>query len=142
MNRDQFERELIETQEQIVHQLKRLCEILTPKRIKHVRTTLMPKSITVGQTATAHIVATGSDGNPFVLSATDAISPMASAPGDITFGTPVFNADGSCDIVVTGVNVDAGDTISASVDGVTSSSDVLTITPVAVTVASATLTLQ
>lgn len=102
----------------------------------------MPKTITVGQTSTAHIVATGTDGNPFILTASDTIALTASTPADVTFGTPTFNADGSVDVVVTGVNADSGDSITAQVDTVTTNADVLTITAPVVTVATATLTLQ
>lgn len=89
--------------------------------------TIMPKSIVAGSTSTAHIVAT-LKGNPFVLTSADAVALVAAVPGDVTFAAPVFNADGSCDIVITGINADAGDSITATVDGITSNADILTIT--------------
>jgi hypothetical protein len=60
----------------------------------------------------------------------------------VSFGTPAFPGDGTAVIPVTGVNADAGDAISAVVDGVTSNSDTLTITAPVVTVASVNLALQ
>lgn len=92
------------------------------------RITLMPKTIAVGQTATAHITAAKPDGSPFLITAADSVSLAASAAADVSFGSPTVNADGSVDIVVTGVNPDAADAITATVDGVVSAPDTLTIT--------------
>ena len=89
--------------------------------------TIMPKTIVAGTTATAHITATRA-GNPFVLTSSDAVALVATTPGDVTFAAPVFNADGSCDIIISGLSADPGDSITATVDGITSNADVLTIT--------------
>src|SRR5437879_12909915 len=102
----------------------------------------MPLTIAVGKTANAHLTGTGSDGLPFKLGSGDTFTPTAATPADVVFGTPVFNADGTVDIPVTGVNPDPGDAITVQVDAVTSNSDTLTITPVAVTLGSVNLTLQ
>ena len=102
----------------------------------------MPKTITVGQTANAHLVGTGSDGQSFKLGSGDTFTPSATTPADVTFGAPVFNADGSVDIPVTGVAADASDSITVQVDAVTSNADVLTITAAVPTLASVNLTLQ
>lgn len=125
-----------------LHRIRVILDKAFSPKLDSLEITIMPKSIAVGAVATAHIVATGTDGKPFMLTAADTITPAASVPSDVTFGPPVFNADGSADIPVTGVNADAGDSITATVDGVESSADVLTIEPAAVKVASVTLTLQ
>jgi pyruvate kinase len=107
-----------------------------------VRLTVMPKTIQVGQTATAVLKATGTDGNPFKLTSADQVALLAGTAQDVTIGTPVFMDDGSVEILLTGVNPDASDPITATVDGVTSNADTLTIEAAAVTVASVNLTLQ
>lgn len=108
------------------------------RNIAYVRIKIMPKTIVVGATATAHVTATKSDGTVFPITSADTVTLMAATPADVTFGAPVFNADGSVDIPVIGVSADAGDAVSASVDGVTSATpDTLIITapvPAAVTI--------
>src|ERR1700733_343340 len=93
--------------------------------ISQLEINIMPKTIAVGATANAVLAATGSDGNPYILSAADTISLAAAVPADVSFqsGPPTFNADGTATVVVTGVNADPGDAITATVDGVVSSSD-------------------
>src|ERR1700726_1751192 len=102
----------------------------------------MPKTITVGQTASAILTATGSDGKPFTLSAADTIALNASVPADVSFGVPVFNADGTATVPVTGLNADPSVGISATVDAVVSNTDTLTITVPAPKLASVTIALQ
>ena len=102
----------------------------------------MPKTIEVGQTATAVISGFDQFGKPFPLSSSDSISVTASVGADVTFDAPVFNADGTVSVVITGVNPDAGDSISATVDTITTNADVLTINAPAAVLTSATLTLQ
>ena len=129
-------RRILQVETKILHYLVR------SKIISRLEITIMPKTILVGASALAHLVATGTDGKPFVLSAADTIALAAATPGDVSFGPPVFNADGSADVPVTGVNADPGDAITATVDGVPSNSDTLTVAPAVANVASVTLTLQ
>ena len=97
-------------------------------QLSRMELTIMPATIAVGQVATATLLGFDQNGNTFSIPSTATISPSASTPGDVSFGPPVFNADGSVSIPVAGVNPDTGDTITAVVNGITSSSDILTIT--------------
>jgi hypothetical protein len=137
---DHVFREMAKAIEKSAAELHRIRVILQTQfanhHIAYVRIKIMPKSIVVGATATAHVTATKPDGSPFLITAADTVMLTASVPADVTFGTPTFNPDGSVDIPVTGVNPDPGDAINATVDGVTSAApDTLTITaPVPTTV--------
>jgi len=127
----------------IAEELRRIRVILHHEFVPHIsltRITIMPKTVAPGQTATAHITAAKSDGSTYTITTADSVSLAAAVPGDVTFGAPTFNADGSCDIVVTAVNADPGDAITATVDGVTSQPDTLTISAPAP--ATVTVTLQ
>ena len=89
----------------------------------------MPKTIPVGGTSLATLVCKDQNGQPFTLDATYKETYAASAPADVTVGTP--NADGSA--TITGVAADPGNTIGATVtrpDGVavTLTTDTLVIT--------------
>jgi hypothetical protein len=126
---------------ELVEEVRLIRKILQPKLFV-TEITIMPKTIQVGQTAVAHITGTGSDGNPFKFTTSDSVSLAAVVPADVTFAAPTFNADGSVDVLVTGVNPDAGDAISSTVDGVVSNQDTLTITAVPVTLKSVSLTLE
>lgn len=118
-----------------------LASALGP-HLSQVRITLMPKSIQVGQTSTAHLVATKSDGSSFPITAADTVVVTASNPSSVTIAAPTFNSDGSADVVLTAVAADPGNTISATVDGTASNTDTLTITAVVTPPAAVTLTLQ
>jgi hypothetical protein len=108
--------------------------------LQSARITIMPKTITVGQSATAHITAANSDGSVFPITATTHLAVGAAQGTDVAIGAPTFNADGSVDIPITGVAADPSDGITATVDGVASNTDILTITAAAP--ATVTLTLQ
>jgi hypothetical protein len=104
------------------------------------RITLMPKSINVGQTANAVISATKADGSPFAITTADTVALVAANPANATLGAPVINADGTVTVPVTGAAPDPGDAITATVDGVASQPDTLTVTTAAP--ATVTVTLQ
>jgi hypothetical protein len=108
--------------------------------LQSARITIMPKTITVGQSATAHITAANSDGSVFPITATTALVVGAAQGTDVAIGSPTFNADGSVSIPITGVAADPSDGITATVDGISSNTDILTITAAAP--ATVTLTLQ
>lgn len=128
---------------ELVDELRCIRGILKSLLIHKVEVNLVPQTIAVGQSAVAVLTATGSNGQPYILSATDTIALSSSTPADESFGAPIFNSDGTVSVPVTGLAVASGDTISAVVDGVTSTTDTLTITAAApVTVASVTLTLE
>lgn len=133
--------EIAESAREIAAELRRIRVILHKEFAPHLtrlELTLMPKTVQVGQTATAHITATKADGTPFPITSSDTLTLAAATAADVTFGTPTFNADGSADVVVTAVNADPGDAITATLDGVASNSDTLTITaagPATVTLA-------
>jgi hypothetical protein len=110
--------------------------------INNLEITVMPKTIAVGEVATAKLTAVDTDGKPFLLTSADVIVLNASVPADVSFGAPTFNADGSVSVPVTGVNADPSDVISATVDAVVSNSDTLTINAPAPKLASVTLALQ
>jgi len=100
------------------------------QQLKQGKVNLMPKTIQVGGTSLATLVCLDQNGQPMTLDATFKEAYSASAPADVTVGTP--NADGSA--TITGVAPDPGDTIGCAItrpDGVviTASPDVLTITP-------------
>jgi hypothetical protein len=135
-------RRIREALEDISKTFKQVRDILRSQQshISVTRISIMPKTIQVGQSATAHITAAKADGSPFLITSADQVSLTAQVPADVSFGTPVINADGSVDIPVTGVNADAGDQIAATVDGIVSAPDTLTITAAAPT--TVTLTLQ
>jgi hypothetical protein len=153
---DNFQRQLLELFQELVEEQqefnvdfhKLLCEIqwiraiLTPKVLFTAEIKLMPKTIVVGGTSNAVLAGFDQFGKPFPLTSADTITPVSSTPADETFGAPTFNADGTATIVVTGLVATAGDSISASVGGVASSSDTLTITAPAPVLTTATLTLQ
>ena len=124
----------------LVHIAYRILRSMNP--INNLEITIMPKTIAVGEVAQAVLTAVDTDGKPFPLTSADTIALNASVPADVTFGTPVFNADGTASIPVTGVSADPSDVISATVDAVVSNSDTLTITPPAPKLASVTLALQ
>lgn len=126
---------------EIVHALREIRDELKPKRLAKARIELMPKTIQVGQTSTALIQGLDQNGQPFAIQASD-VSLTAAVPADVSFGTPTANPDGSVSIVVTGVNADTGDGITATVLGVTSNSDTLTISAPAPVLTSLQLTLQ
>jgi hypothetical protein len=123
----------------IARDLHAIRGILVPlQHLTQSKVNLMPKTIAVGGTSNAVISATKADGTPFLITAADQVSLAASVNADVTFGAPVFNSDGTATIVVTGVNPDPSDEITATVDGVVSAPDALTISspaPAAVTVA-------
>jgi hypothetical protein len=119
-------------------QLLRQKPILLEARVE-----IMPKTIQVGQTATATLQTTWSDGQTHTLDSTYQVSYAAANPSNVSFAPPA--ADGSD--VVTGVAADPGDAISAVItrpDGavVTASSDILTIVAPAPTLVSATVVLS
>lgn len=100
--------------------------ILTQARI-----TIMPKTIEVGQTAPVVLQGFDQNGGAFPLDATYKVVPSGSNPSNATFSAPT--PDGG--FVATGVAVDPGDVIGASVtrpDGVViqAATDTLTIVPV------------
>jgi hypothetical protein len=106
--------------------LRRISRSTNP--INNLEITIMPKTIAVGATATATLTAVGTDGKPWVFSPADVIALNASVPADVSFAAPVIAADGSSvTVVLTGVNADPSNPISATVDGVVSNSDVLTV---------------
>ena len=124
----------------LVHIAYRILRSMHP--INNLEITVMPKTIAVGEVANAVLTAVGSDGKPFPLTTADTITLAASVPADVSFGAPVFNADGTATVPVTGVNADPSDAISATVDAVVSNTDTLTITPPAPKLGSVTLALQ
>jgi len=124
----------------IRHYVRLILYHLNP--IRSVEITIMPKTIAVGATANAVIAAFDQLGKPFPLTPTDVIALAASVPTDVSFGTPSVNPDGTATIVVTGVAPDAGDSITATVSGVTSSADVLTVTAPVPVLTTMTLTLE
>jgi hypothetical protein len=125
----------------IARDTHRILRTLNP--IHHLEITIMPKTIAVGATATVFLTAVGTDGKPWVFSPADVIALSAAVPGDVSFAPPVIAADGSSvTVVVTGVAADAGDAITATVDGVTSNPDMLTVGAPASKIASVTLALQ
>ena len=141
MNDWQFSEFIFEFQ-RLIREVRGIRVLLGKEaKLTSARVELMPKSIAVGGTANALIQGFDQFGQPFSLNGVP-VTPVASAPADVSFGTPTVNADGSVSVVVTGVNADPGDSISASVGSVTSSADVLTITPPAPVLTSATLVLQ
>lgn len=138
-----LEREEVKLLRDIRSTLHSILGLLKPVPF-YARITTMPKSIEVGQTATAMLQVVGTDGAPFVLDSTYTVTPSAATPASVSFG-PV-NADGS--FIITGVAADAGDSIGATITGgpknvsVVATPDVLTITAGAVVPASATVVLQ
>lgn len=137
---------------ELLHKLSRLVKIgedilsvlqRTPILSK-ARLTLMPKTVEVGQTATAVLQGLDQFGHPMSIDSSYSVSYQASNPADVSFGTP--NPDGSD--VITAVAADPGDSITAVVSGgpknvsVTSSSDVLVINAPAPVLTSVNLVLQ
>src|SRR6266481_8659855 len=125
--------EILEEIAKAAEELRRIRVILQHEfkhqHVTHVRIKLMPKTIAVGETATAHVTATKPDGTVFPITTADTLVLSAATPANVSFGTAVFNADGSADVPVTGVAAVPGDAISAMVDAVsTTTPDILTIT--------------
>ena len=126
-------REIVNALHAILDELQEVEHDVHPKPVPQLfqgKVNLMPKTIQVGGTSLATLVCLDQNGQPFTLDATYKEQYSASAPADVTVGTP--NADGSA--TITGVAADPGDTIGCSItrpDGVviTAGTDVLTITP-------------
>ena len=111
---------------EIAHVLREIRDELRPKFLSRVRLHLMPKTLTVGQTANAVISAVDQFGNPFPLTSANNISVAASTPADVTIGAVSFPGDGTAVVVVTAVSADPGDGITATVDSF-SATDTLVI---------------
>jgi hypothetical protein len=132
--------ELLKEVRKIAQDVHAIRTILARPHLTRLELSIMPKTIEVGQTAVAHLTGVGSDGNPFAFTAANNIT--MSGDANASFGPPTFNADGSADVVVTALAVDPADDISATVDGVGSNRDTLTIVAAAPTLSTVTLTLQ
>lgn len=121
-----------------IRSLLKQKSILTQARI-----IVMPKQIEVGQTAQAVVQGFDQNGGAFPLDATYSVVPSGSNPSNATFSAPA--PDGS--FVATGVAVDPGDVIGASItrpDGVViqAATDTLTIVPVPLVLTTAKVVLQ
>jgi hypothetical protein len=126
----------------IAHELSAIRAILEPHhQLTRLELTLMPATIAVGAVATATLLGFDQNGNAFAIPASATIVMNAATPADVSFGTPVFNADGSVSVPVTAVNADPGDAISATVNGIVSTVDTLTITTATTTPQLTTVTL-
>ena len=117
------------TLREILEEVEEIRRSLKPK-LTQGRIWIMPKTIKVGESATATLQGLDQNGQPFVIDAKYGVVYTASAPGDVMFSPP--GTDGSD--VVLGVNADPSVSITASVtrpDGVVVSfaGDVLDVEP-------------
>lgn len=138
---EEIHQKAVEALWEIAHTLREIRDELKPKFLSRARLHLMPKTVTVGQTANAVISGVDQFGNPFPLTSADTISIAASTPADVTFGAVTFPGDGTALVVVTAVNADPGDGITATVGSFTAT-DTLTIEAPAPALAGVKLVLQ
>lgn len=119
-------------------------DLLKRPTLVKARITLMPKTVNVGETATAVIQGFDQNGQPMTLDSSYTVAYSASNPAAVQFAPP--NPDGSD--TITALAPEPSDSISAVITGgpnavnVTATADVLTINAAASVLTTANVVLQ